>query len=162
MEKEKYFLTLRIQKGQEARIDISLLDIAKGYYPQSLKEIDIFTLNLTKNELLKEIDKANIADKYLEGDLCITSTKNIKPMPVLTKDYVNNFNIYNYLLENITNKKLMNNLINKFQNYENNENIIMNLKNNINNGNAIETFKIINNLDYIYQRKLLCYLIKNS
>ena len=157
--KEKYFLTLRLQKGNEVKIDISLLEIAKGYFPKTLEEIDNFTLNFTQEELIKEIDKANIADNYLEGLLCITdNAKHI--LPVLTKDYVQNFNIYNYLMANISNKTLMNNLINKYQNYGS-EADTQNFKKMLKVQNVDESYKLINKLAYFKRRKLLCYLIEN-
>ena len=73
---DKYFLTLRHQKGNEVKIDISLLEVAKGFYPRTLEEIDNFTLNFTKKELLQEIEKANIAGDFIDGLLCITDNHN--------------------------------------------------------------------------------------
>ena len=153
---DKYFLTLRYQKGNEVIIDISLLEVAKGFYPRTLEEIDDFTLNFTEEEILKEIEKANIAGDFLDGLLCITDNHKHKPLPVLTKDYVNNFNIYNYLKENINNKILMNKLVNKYQNYSEDKDF----KEAIKMQNVNEAFTLINKLPYFKRRKLLCYLIE--
>ncbi len=158
MQEEKYFLTLRIQKGQEAKIDISSLAKAKGFFSTNLEEIDNFTLNFTYDELIEEIDEANIADAYLEGTLCITDNQNHRPLKVLTKDYVQNFNLYTFINDHLNDKKIMNNIVNKFHNFSKMA-TYEEFKKAINEGNIKVIFELLNDLDYLNRRKLLCYLI---
>ena len=155
----KYFLTLRVQKGREAKIDLSLLEGARGFNSTDLRIIDQFTLNFTYNELMQEIIKANIADAYLTGELCITDNQNHRPLKVLTKDYVKDFNIFKYINENINNKKIMNNIVNKFHNYSE-EKMYNTFKTAVKEENRDVIFTLLNNLEYLDLRKLLCYLIE--
>lgn len=163
MEKEKiiYFLTLRIQKGQEVKIDLSQMSIMNGYVPTTLEDIDNVTLNFTKDELLKEIDKENLAGVYINGSLCITDSANHRPLPVLTKDYVNDFNIFNYVSVNINNKNLMSNLNNKCQNLIATEEEKEKFKNAIHEANINAIFEGIKALSYEAKRELVCYVIDN-
>lgn len=161
MEKENiiYFLTLRIQKGQETRIDLSQMRVSQGFNPISLEDLDAFTLNFTKDELLKEIDNDNLAGEYINGTLCITDNQNHRPLPVLTKDYVGDFNIFNYITVNIHNKNLMSNLNNKYQNLMMNDIVKEKFKNAIHEENIDGIFEGIRELEYIHQRELVCYII---
>ena len=71
-EVQKHFLALMLRPGDCVLIDISKLDIANGYNPNTLAEIDTFTMCFSKSELLDSIKRANIADeRYLNGTMVI-------------------------------------------------------------------------------------------
>ena len=94
----RYSLALQKQKGNEVLINTLDLDIAKGFFSTSIEQIDAFTLNFTKEEIISAIERANIADGYLDGELIVQSLDNKKDIKVaMTKDFVKDFEIGNYL-----------------------------------------------------------------
>ncbi len=165
MEELKYFLALQLIKGQEVLIDISVLDIAHLFNPRNLEEIDAFTLNFTKEEIINSIDRANIADGYLNGNLCIVLVRNKKVIDtkeVLTKDFVNNFELGQYLYSIINNKNLLSNFANKYNSYnidiENKQLMITACKQR----DIEQIYILFNKLDYINKREFLIYIINNT
>ncbi|MEG1506970.1 MAG: hypothetical protein RR478_05700, partial [Bacilli bacterium] len=142
-------------------IDISKLSISNGYLPVTLGEIDSFTMCFTKEEIMNAIIDANIAkDKYLNGKLCITDNQKHNPIDVITKDFLNEFNINLFLKENIKNKNLMNNIVNKLVSLISDTNLITSFKIFIKNEDITGIENIIFSIPYLTERKLFIYLIE--
>lgn len=160
---QQYFLTLQLQKGKKVYIDIASLTIAQNFKPISLEDIDAFTISFTKEEILKAIAEANIADGYLEGNLCIICLEDKKEhvLPVLTKDIGGNFKIEQYLSNNINNKNLMNDFRNKFNNVVLDELSKQQLKAAFKELNLTRIYELFYQLPYINRRELIFYLINN-
>ena len=159
----QYLLALQLQKGQEVYIDISALAIAQNFKPASLMEIDAFTMSFTKEEIIKAIADANIADGFLMGNLCIIGLegKNKHVLPVLTKDLGGNFKIEQYLTNNLSNKALMNDLVNKFNSLSPVAELKQSLKEALKASDVMEICAVINQLPYEKLRELICYLLNN-
>ena len=159
----KFFLTLELIKGNDVFIDISLLDIAKGYFPKTLEEIDAFTMHFTTKEIKDAIDRANIADGYLDGMLCITCLKNKKheTKKALTKDFINDFDIIKYLESIKDNKNLISNFVNKYMSYVANDKKEK-MKEAMKNNDLNKMYNLFNELPYLKKRDFLVYLINQS
>ena len=52
-EVQKHFLALMDRPGDYVLIDISKLDIAGGYQPNTLVELDTFTMSFSKDEIIE-------------------------------------------------------------------------------------------------------------
>ena len=164
METFKFCLALQLIKGQEVLIDISVLDIARLFNPRNLEEIDAFTLNFTKEEIINSIDRANIADGYLNGHLCVALVRGKKVIDIkeaLTKDFVNNFNLAQYLTSIINNKNLLSNFANKYNSYNVGVEDKKLMINACKETNIDEIYRLFNNLNYFSKREFLIYLINN-
>jgi hypothetical protein len=190
----KYDLVMKKDRGNYMPINISLL----GFSYESLNDIrsiDMFTSKYSKEQLLNAIKNANIipTEFLLSGELKIAMLdsnkhKYIVDFPVLTNDYLNGFNLENYLGNNLKDKAIINTIRNKYKDIlesktdinikddifvdfskvkENNV-----AKNNINkkllefdeaknNNDVNKLIKLIFDLDYIDSRKLCSYIIEN-
>lgn len=163
IEEQKYFLALLNRPGDYIFIDISKLDIANNYNPQSLMEIDSFTRYYTETEIKESITRANMASpKYLNGTLVIQDNQKHNPLPLIDKTYMEGFNIDVFIRSNIDNKELMNTICNKFIALSDNEDIKELFRSAIK-FKDINTIEIIlNNMsiqDYLTFRKLIIYLV---
>lgn len=157
---QSFFLALQRRPGDSIFIDISKLSIAEGYIPHSLMEIDSFTIHFTVDEIKKSIKEANIAEaEYEEGSLVIQDSGKHKPLKVLDKSYVDEFNLDIFLKEHLGNKELMNNISYKFGNIVQNEQISEQFKVGVKTNNIEILLNIIFNIDYLLQRKFMIYLI---
>lgn len=159
-EEQKHFLSLMARIGDYMFIDISKLDIARGYTPHSLSDIDSFTMHFSKEEILSSIKRANlVSEKYLNGKLVIADNQKHNPIDVINKDFYNNFRIDLYLSEIMNNKIKMNNIINKFRSICNNKVIEDSFVLAIKNENLDLAIDILFNLPYLTLRKFIIYLI---
>ena len=106
-EEQKHFLSLMARIGDYVFIDISKLDIANGYYPSSLADIDSFTMHFSVDEIMNSIKRANLAsNKYLNGTLVIEDNQKHNPIIVIDKDFYNNFRIDLFLSEKMNKKRI--------------------------------------------------------
>lgn len=159
-EEQKHFLSLMARIGDYMFIDISKLDIARGYTPHSLSDIDSFTMHFSKEEILSSIKRANlVSEKYLNGKLVIADNQKHNPIDVINKDLYNNFRIDLYLSEVMKNKIKINNIINKFRSICNNKVIEDSFVLAIKNENLDLAIDILFNLPYLTLRKFIIYLI---
>lgn len=155
-----FFLALQRRPGDYVFIDISKLTLANGYNPNSLMEIDSFTMHFTTNEIKKAISEANIIEpEYEEGTLVIQDNNKHKPLKVLDKNYIDEFVLDTFLKENLENKELMNNIAYKFRYIVQNESIAEQFKTGVKTFNLGILLNIIFSLDYLLQRKFMVYLI---
>ena len=160
-EEQKHFLSLMARIGDYVFIDISKLDIANGYYPSSLADIDSFTMHFSVDEIMNSIKRANLAsNKYLNGSLVIEDNQKHNPITVIDKDFYNNFRIDLFLSEKMKNKNALNNILNKFRAICKDkvieDSFILAIKNN----NLDLAVDILFNLPYITLRKFIVYLIE--
>lgn len=162
-ETQKHFLSLMSQVGDYVFIDISKLDIAHGYSPYYLSDIDSFTKHFSKTEILDSIKRANlVSEKYLNGKLVIQDNQKHNPMEVLDKDFYNNFRIDLYLEEISSNKVKINNLVNKFRAVTKDNNLANAYSECLKRKDIDEAVDILFNLEYLVLRKYMLYLIEQK
>lgn len=157
---QKHFLALMKQPGDYNFIDISKLDIANGYQPQSLADIDSFTMHFTKEEIKKSITRANIiSSQYVEGKLVIQDNQKHNPLIVIDKVYYDNFRIDLFLEEKMHNKNDANKIIQKFNSIVREKERNETFKFAIVNHNLDLAIDVLFNLEYLQLRKIMIYLI---
>ena len=159
-EEQKHFLSLMARIGDYIFIDISKLDIANGYNPHNLVDIDSFTMHFSKEEILSSIRRANlVSNTYLNGQLVIADNQKHNPIDVIDKEFYNNFRIDLYLNEIMKNKVKLNNTLNKFRSICKDkvieDSFILAIKNN----NLDLAIDILFNLPYLTLRKFIIYLL---
>ncbi len=156
---QKHFLALQTLPGKNVYIDISLLDLAGGYFPNTLEEIDAFTAYFSHEEIIKAIQRANLADQeFLNGTLCIVDNQKHKPLKVITKDYLDGFNFEQYLFLNLNDKNFTNLLINKATSLME-DNVKALFREKVKTEDLAAILEMINTIPYLKRRKLLVYLI---
>ena len=156
---QKHFLALQARPGDNAYIDISNLKISNGYMPNSLPEIDSFTMHFTYDELLDSIKEANLASsKYLDGKLVIVDNQKHNPLEVITKELYNDFDLFLFLTDNSDNKNLINTVNNKYSSIVKDVPLSKVFKK----ANTMEMTNMILKLPYLEQRKLLIYLMEKN
>lgn len=161
VEEQKHFLALQDKPGDNIYIDISKLKIANHYCPSSLAEIDSFTMHFTTEEIMEAIRSENIVEeRYLDGLLCIVDNQKHNPIEVMTKDYLDGFEIESFIRSIIGDKNLVNSLINKFGSVSKDEELTQELKNALNTNLIGQVMYIIFSLPYLTQRKYMVYLIE--
>lgn len=159
-EEQKHFLSLMFRVGDYAYIDISVLDIAGGYRPNRLEDIDSFTMHFTKEEIMAAIKRSNVVnDKYLSGQLVIADNQKHKPIRVIDKNYYNNFRIDLYLKEKMQNKQEINNIFNKFKSICLEEKTNNDFHKALLDNNLDLAIDILFNLPYLKLRKFIVYLL---
>lgn len=159
-EEQKHFLSLMARIGDYTFIDISKLDIANGYNPYSLADIDSFTMHFSKEEIIASIKRANlVSDKYLNGTLVIADNQKHNPVEVIDKEFYNTFRIDLYLMEIMQNKVKSNNIINKFGSICKDKIICDSFTLAIKSSNLDLAIDILFNLPYLSMRKFMIYLI---
>lgn len=159
-DEQKFFLALMARVGDYSFIDIRKLDISFGYSPNSLADIDSFTMHFSKYEIINSIKRGNLtSEKYLNGRLVIEDNQKHKPLEVIDKEYYNNFRIDLYLKEKIENKQEANNIINKFRSICKDESIWNSFTFAIKNKNLDLIVDILFNLPYLSLRKYMIYLL---
>lgn len=160
-EEQKHFLSLMAKVGDYIFIDISKLDISNGYYPSDLADIDSFTINFSKEEIVDSIRRSNLcSEKYLNGKLVIADNQKHNPLEVVDKVFYNNFKIQIYLSEIIKNKIIANNVVNKFASIAKDNKLALSFKDAIKYENINEAVDIIFSLPYLASRKLVVYLLE--
>ncbi len=161
-EEQKHFLSLMARIGDYIFIDISKLDIANGYNPTTLSDIDSFTMHFSTYEIINSIKRANLAiDRYINGSLVIEDNQKHNPIKVIDKDFYNGFRIDLYLREKMKNKMEINNILNKFRSICKDEVIEESFIKSIKSNNLDLAVDILFNLPYLTLRKFIVYLIEN-
>ena len=156
---QKHFLAMQAMPGDNAFIDISALKIANGYSPNSLSDIDSFTMCFTYEEIVNDIKEANIvSSKYLDGKLVIADNQKHNPLDVITKDTYNDFDLFLFLADNYDNKNLMNTIYTKYSAIVNDVPLAKLFKN----STSFEMANMILKLPYLEQRKLMLYLLEKN
>ncbi|MCM1053578.1 MAG: hypothetical protein NC483_06370 [Ruminococcus sp.] len=151
---DKYYLAVETKPNSYFPINLGDLSITNGFASHKLEEIDKFTLNFTKNEIIKAIKDGNILDVLENMNLVIiyNEKEKTRKVPVLTKDI--NFDMWKFLKDNYNDKLILNKIHNFLQN-KIGEDKFKNLKNT---DNCNDFVSIINTLPYDIERKLYFYL----
>ncbi len=160
-EGQKHFLALMNRPGDSIYIDISKLDISKGFESVDLGDIDSFTMHFSKDEILESIKRANIvSEQYLNGTLVIQDNQKHKPLPVIDKNLCDGFQLDVYLKEKSLDKVAINTIINKFRVICEDELIKESFINALKSGNTLLAMDTLFSLPYLNIRKLVLYLIE--
>ena len=160
IQEQKHFLALMSRPGDYVFIEISKLDIANGYNPSNLGEIDSFTMHFNIDEIMDSIKRANVVSKiYLEGTLVIADNQKHNPIQVIDKNYYNNFQINEFLNSKLSNKMFINNLINKFGSICNDSDKKEDFNNALKENNINKAIDILFCMPYLKLRKYIMYLI---
>lgn len=158
IEEQKHFLALMSRPGDYVFIDISKLDIANGYNPSNLGEIDSFTMHFNIDEIMESIKRANVVSQnYLEGILVIADNQKHNPLDVIDKKYYNNFQINEFLSSKLSNKMFINNIVNKFGSICNDQK--ENFNNALKENNINKAIDILFSMPYLKLRKYMMYLV---
>ena len=157
---QKYMLALMKRPGDYAFIDIAKLDIANGYSPYFIEEIDSFTKFFRKEEIRNAIIRANLVNQsYFNGKLVIQDNQKHNPLEVIDKELYNNFRIDLFLERIMNDKQDLNKVLNKFgsvsSKQEDDEKFRLAMKN----SNLDLAVDILFNLPYLTFRKFLLYLL---
>ena len=159
-EVQKHFLALMDRPGDYVFIDISKLDIANGYQPETLMELDTFTMSFTKDEIIAAVKRANIAgQKFINGSLVIQDNQKHKPIQVIDRDFYDNFRIDLFLKEHMADKNFINMIINKFGSIVKDDKISQAFKISLGTEDLMDACNVLFNLPYLVQRKFIVYLI---
>ena len=160
IDEQKHFLALMNLPGDYVLIDISKLDIANGFEPHTLMELDIFTMYFSAAEIIAAIKRANMAsERYLNGSLVIQDNQKHNPIEVIDREYYDNFRIDLFLKEKLEDKNATNTIINKFAAIIRNVDLQQAFKTSLKNSDLDEVCDILFNLPYLQQRKFIVYLI---
>ena len=163
IEEQKHFLALQAMPGDYNYIDISKLSISNYYMPQTLADIDSFTMCFTTEEIMSAIEDANIVeDKYLSGALCIADNQKHNPIKVITKDFLNDFDLGKFLRDNSEDKNLMNTILNKLSALVSDEQLKAQFRIATRISDINKMLVIIYNLPYLTQRKFMIYCIEKN
>lgn len=161
IDEQKHFLALMDRPGDFVLIDVSKLDIANGYVPNTLAELDTFTMYFSKQEIMSAIKRANIADqRYLNGNLVVQDNQKHKPIEVIDREFYDNFRIDLFLKDKMLDKNTLNMISNKFMAIVKDGEIAKQFKDAMRLGNLDLVCDIIFNLPYLVQRKFIIYLIE--
>ncbi len=153
----KYYLAIETKPNNYFPIDLVNLNISHNFNTTKLAELDNFTSKFTKEEIINSIKLANLLDVKDNMPLVIIYNEKgaMRKAPVLTKD--NNFDMWNHLRNNFTNKifinKVYNFLSNKIDEYT-----LAHIKNA---QNSEEFIYAITEMPYNMERKLYFYLYEN-
>ena len=151
---DKYYLAIETKPKNYFPINLLDLNISKNFNTFKLEELDRFTLNYTKEEIIKSIKEANLLEvnEYMPLIVIYYEKNVIRKAEALTKDI--NFNLWEDIKKNYKDK----NYLNKIYNFLNNK-IDSNMLKILKSSNNLQDFlTIISNLPYITQRKLYFYL----
>ena len=156
MEEINYYVVLKVPKKNLMPIDLNLL--SEQYISSTtLEEIDTFTQNYTGNELMDLIRKSNtVTDEYLIGELLVADSFN-RTYPLFSKDTFIEYNVIDFVIENISNKLIANKIYNKFASLNKTNNINETFKNALKNNDIKKVIQFIKLLPYIKQRALVFY-----
>ena len=162
-----YFLALERRPFDYMPINLALLDIGNGVNYNSIYDIDIFTRAFSKEEIIESVKRANIVtDEYLSGSLYIVELEDGKAKykhkyKALTSDILDNFNLVNFIYNNVNNKNIMNSIIVKCSNLlKEQTSIITNLKQAIANEDVKELIRLLCELPYDVVRELSLYIVE--
>ena len=155
MDKKSYYLVMENRPGEFIPIDINILKgNTKPLNYQSIEDIDKFTLEYTKDELITMIRHNNLVPlKFLNGKLHVMNENKYR-YEVFTKDM--NFSLDTFLESNIDNKTMMNKFLNIYLKYSKDN--ISEIKEAINKKDIKEILNIIFKLPYIDVRSVFLYL----
>ena len=160
-EVQKHFLALMDRPGDCIFVDISKLDIANGYQPNNLAELDTFTMYFSTPEIIEAIKRANIADeRYINGTLVIQDNQKHKPLPIIDRDFYDNFRIDLFLKDHMDDKNTMNMIINKFGSFIKDEEVLAKFKDAIRSNNVTQALEVVFSMPYLTIRKFIVYLIE--
>lgn len=154
----KYYLAVETKPKNYFPIDLSNLSISKGFTSFQLAELDSFTLQFTKKEIMDSIKEANLLE--IEDSMPLVIIYNEKEMvrktDVLTKDI--QFDLWQDIHKNFENKLYLNKIFNFL-----NKKIDDEAFNKLRQTQDIEMFlNEINHLPYMIQRKLYFYLYEKQ
>lgn len=154
----KYYLAIETKPKNYFPIDLKNLNISKGFTSFNLAELDSFTLQFTKKEIIDSIKEANLLEIDDNMSLVIIySEKNmVRKTEVLTKEI--RFDLWQDINNHFENKLYLNKIYNFLSKKISEEQLTK-----IKQANSIHTFlKEINNLSYDIQRKLYFYLYEKQ
>ena len=156
---QKHFLALMKRPGDYSFISISKLDIADNCSYDTLMNIDRWTMKYSCGDIMESIRRANIvAAEYLNGELVIQDNQKHNPLPVIDKNYYDNFNINEFLHKVLGNKALLNTVINKYNAiFDDKDSLYVTLLKSHNVSAAVE---ILLSMPYLDVRKYIVYLIE--
>lgn len=119
MQEKKYLLAIRRGKNDYLPLEWELTNIYKNQDLNSLEGIDSFTCSVSKDELLKNVLKENIVEGINDTvSFCIIFVekdrfREVKEGVIFKeKKEILNFNIVNYIIDNIKDKKVINMIYN--------------------------------------------------
>lgn len=158
-ENQKHFLALMKRPGDYSFISISKLDIADNYSYDNLMNIDGWTMKYSRDEIIESIKRSNIVPaEYLYGTLVIQDNQKHNPLPVIDKDYYDNFKIDDFLHKASSNKILLNTIINKYNSIFIDENALFSSA--LKTGNINAALDILFTMPYLEIRRFMIYLIE--
>lgn len=153
----KYYLAVEIKPKNYFPINLLDLNVKNSITTNKLEELDKFTLEYTKEEIMNLIKDANVAELEYDTPLIIIyyEKNDVRKIPVLTKDL--KFDIWDYLRENYQNKLVLNKIDNFLKNRLDEKTF-----NEIKSSKNIDEYLInISNIPYEEVRKLYFYLYEN-
>lgn len=160
-------LAIKINNNYYFPLSSEFIDIISESDLDSLEHIDEFTNNITLEELYDSVVRSNIIDKNSlinsEFVIIVQEGKKTRELMIHTKDDTEfqNFNCFEYLLENIHDKNIINQINNFFKSKkylsEDIHTFVDYIKYDIDE-NLLETLYL--NLDYSDRRLLKGYLYK--
>ncbi len=144
--------------GDYARIDIHTLT-KDLIFDDTLKIIDEFTEKYSYNDLLNLIIKSNtVTEDYLsDSTLKIIQGDTKYKLDIITNETKENFNLVEFIYNNISNKEIMNNLFNKINSLD--ESKSKKLKSILEEENVFEVVLLIQTMNYFNKRRLELYII---
>ncbi len=162
MENNYYLIIEKNERlGDYAFVDLNLLIKDDDLLIENtLESIDNFTKSFTYDKLISLIKESNIIhEEYLEYSTLKICTKDSKHrLDVITSDLLNDYNLPDFLKNNINDKNLMNTLYNKYKvlDEENYEEFKLALEKT----EGTKVMSMINSLSYYKNRKLNIYILK--
>lgn len=130
----------------------------------SLEEIDNFTLNHTKLDIMESLKRSNICfpTDIMSNELVIfyVDNKKYRELKVYTADdleYIN-LDLVNFINENINDKSIINQICNYFENKNHNPEELKEFANILKNGSLIQIYNSLSNLTYYSKRLLKGYI----
>ena len=156
---QKHFIALMKRPGDYSFIPITKLDLADRYSYDGLVDIDAWTMKYSREEIINSIKRANIvSDGYLNGTLVIQDNQKHNPLPIIDKDFYDNFRIDEFLNNSLNDKNKINTIINKYNSLSNDDNRLFSEA--LKKGNVNMAIDIIFVMPYLEMRKLMIYLIE--
>ena len=150
----QYYLAVEVKPKNYFPINLLDLKIANHFTTTDLEQLDAFTLQFSKKEILDAIREANLFDVTDSMPLVVIyyENKNTRKMDALTKEY--NYDMWGLLKEKYGDKIFLNKVVN-FLNKRIDDDILIKIKNC---KDKVEFLNLIGYLPYTVQRKLYFYL----
>ncbi len=153
----KYYLAVEIKPKNYFPINLLDLNTKCNIATNKLEELDKFTLQYTKEEIMKLIKDSNIVEIKEDTPLIIIyyEKNDVRKIPILTKDL--KFDIWDYLKDNYQNKLILNKIDNFLKTKIEEE-----VFNQIKMSKSVDEYLInISHIPYEEIRKLYFYLYEN-